>query len=112
MALVRAFTQQQQQIRLPNTATPSNPSLGTAPSIIGQDRSVLKNRCTFSVYNSSSVPIMLGHGTTVSLATMVARLEPADFYYEEPAACFQGPIAAAVIGPGTATVNCEDLTII
>jgi len=111
MGLVRTFTQQQQQTRLPNTPTPTNPSLGTTPSLIGIDRSTLKNRCTFTVYNSGSLPVILGHGNTVSLATQVARLEPTDFYYEEPAACFQGAIAAMAIG-GTTSVNCEDLTII
>jgi len=109
MGLVRTFTQQ--QARLPNNATPSNPSLGTSPSIIGVDRSALKNRCTFTVFNSGSLPVILGHGNTVSLATQVARLEPTDFYYEEPAACFQGSISAMAVG-GTATINCEDLTII
>lgn len=109
MGLVRA--QQQQQTRLPNSATPTNPSISTAPSIIGVDRSTLKNRCTFTVYNSGSLPVILGHGNTVSLATQVARLEPTDFYYEEPMACFQGSIAAMVIG-GTTSVNCEDLIII
>ncbi|MEG4807927.1 hypothetical protein QUA82_09880 [Microcoleus sp. F8-D3] len=108
MGLTRAFTQQ--QTRLPNSAIPTNPSVGTSPSIIGVDRPG-KNRCTFTIYNSGSLPIILGHGNTVSLATQVARLEPTDFYYEEPAACFQGPIAAMAIG-GTTNVNCEDLIII
>lgn len=111
MGLVRTFTQLQQQPRLPNSATPTNPSLGTSPSIIGVDRSNLKNRCTFTLYNSGSLPVVLGHGNTVSLATQIARLEPTDFYYEEPAACFQGSISAMCIG-GTTTVNCEDLIII
>jgi len=109
MGLVRAFTQQ--KTRLPNTAIPTNPSLGTSPSIIGADRSASTNRCTFTIYNSGSLPVILGHGTTVAAATQVARLEPTDFYYEEPMACFQGPIAAMAIG-GTASVNCEDLIII
>src|SRR6478672_418623 len=109
MGLVRA--QQAQQTRLPNSAVPTNPSIGTTPSIIGIDRSTAKNRCTFTVYNSGSLPVILGHGNTVSLATQVARLEPTDFYYEEPAACFQGAISAMAIG-GTANVNCEDLIII
>lgn len=111
MGLVRTFTQQQQQTRLPNTPISTNPSLGTAPSIIGVDRSAAKNRCTFTIYNSGSLPVILGHGNTVSLATQVARLEPTDFYYEEPAACFQGAISAMVVGGSTA-VNCEDLIII
>jgi hypothetical protein len=55
--------------------------------------------------------MILGHGSTVSLATQVVRLEPADFYYEEPTVCFQGSIAAMAIG-GSATINCEDLIII
>ncbi|MEG3900167.1 MULTISPECIES: hypothetical protein [unclassified Microcoleus] len=111
MGLVRTFTQQQQQTRLPNTATPTNPSVGTAPSVIGGDRTQLKNRCTFTVYNSGSLPVILGHGNTVSPTTQMARLEPTDFYYEEPMACFQGPIAAMAIG-GSTNINCEDLTII
>jgi len=111
MGLVRAFVQEKQQTRLPNVSTPTNPSVGTSSTIIGVDRSALKNRCTFTVYNSSSFPLILGHGSTVSVATHFARLEPTDFYYEEPTACFQGPISAMAIG-GTAIINCEDLTII
>lgn len=109
MGLVRA--QQQQTVRLPNSSVTTNPSIGTTPSIIGIDRSTAKNRCTFTIYNSGSLPILLGHGNTVSAATQVARLESMDFYYEEPTACFQGPISAMAVG-GSTPVNCEDLIII
>lgn len=111
MGLVRSFTQTQ-QTRLPNSAIPSNPSLGTSPTLVGVDRSLLKNRCAFTIFNSGSLPVMIGHGATAAAPTsMVARLEPGDFYYEEPSAPFQGAISLATIG-GTTSVNAEDLIII
>lgn len=98
MGLSRAFTQQATAVatnQFPNTATITDVQLGTTASLVLPAR-LGGNRRGLLIENDSSVPMVFGYGTTVSLAARTALLFPSDFY--EDISGWQGPVAAASVG--------------
>jgi hypothetical protein len=94
--------------QFPNTATITDASLTTTPTIILQARPNL-NRRGLLIENDGSVPMIFSFGTTVSLAARTGLLNSNDFY--EDLLNWQGPVAAASVG-GNGAANFTELVFI
>ncbi len=110
MGLYKAFTQQSSisvATSFPNQSSTTDATLGTAPALIAIARS--GNRRGLIIENDGANSMAFNLGTTVSVATRTAKLDPGD-YWEDPYN-WQGPIFGISLN-GQSTVNVTELVVI